>query len=108
MIGRNVERLEVVIIGLYLRAVRHGKPHRDKEILYPTAHGVQRVQTADGAQFFVDRDVDALRTQFLADLRLVQRPEARVESGFQLYARVVDVFTRQRPHIGRQVFEIAQ
>ena len=66
MVGREVERLEVVPVGLDVGPVRHLVAERAEGVLDPAADDRQRVETSHGRDARRERHVDGLRRTSVA------------------------------------------
>ena len=96
MILRDVQRLEVVVVELDLRAFRDREAKTEENLLELVEHDVQRMLLADDNVLTRQGNVDGLRLQLLLERSLLDQLLLLVNDGFDLRTNVVDQLTNNR------------
>ena len=100
---RDVERFEVIVVELDLRAFRDREAEADEDLLELVEHDVQRVLLADDDFLARQGDVDGLRLELLREGGLSDGLLPLFDDGLNLGAHVVDHLADGRALLGRNV-----
>ena len=106
--GRDVERREVVVVGLDLGTLDHPVAHPDEEVLDLSTGLGQQVQMAGLEWIAGQRDVDALGPEPLLERPAAERVPPLRDLGLQRAAHLVPPLADGRPLLTRQVGQRAQ
>ena len=105
MIGRHVKRLEIIVIGFYFRTVVNNIAVADKIVRQAFSYLIERVPRTYGMHRLVYRQIQILRSERVLYRELVQLFLLLVAHSYKLDAQIVDLFSRLRFFLGRQIFE---
>src|SRR2546430_13149478 len=109
MAGLVVERREVVVVPLDLRAVLDHEAEADEEVLdLAPGLGDQVERASRLGRVARERDVYAVLDQAPLELRIRQRLRALVEQRLEGYARLVRLLADRAALVGRQLADRAQ
>ena len=96
MVLRDVQRLEVVVVELDLRALCDGEAKTEENLLELVEHDVQRMLFADHDLVARQGNVDGLGSELLFERCLLEQLFLLVDDGLDLSANVVDELADDR------------
>ena len=108
MIGRYIQCLEVVVIGLHFGTVNNIEAHGLEDVDEIVQHYVQRVQTTLFILFAGHGDIQRFSSQTIFLLFVLNGLSFSRNCLFQLLAQLVDQLTHDGTLLGRESTHTAQ
>ncbi len=108
MVGRNVQRLKVVIVFLYLRSLHDLITHSDKDTLHFLQGDRVRMAVPHLISLRGKRHIDHLRFHLRLTESALHACPCLVEHPLDLFPRIIDELPYLRPLLGRDVLHSLQ
>jgi hypothetical protein len=102
MVPRDVQSVEIVILGFDLGAVQDGEPERDEELLELALDAGDRVQMAAARSGGWQREIEPFGVEAGAEGGVVEPGLAGVEGGFEALLGAVEQHARALAVLGRE------
>ena len=108
MVGRDVEELEVVLLGLHLGTLEDLEAIGMEDLAQVAHQGLHRVQVADRHRASRRAHVDHLGGQSSVEATRLELAEPSLDGSIELPAQLVRTLADRRPLRGRDASELAQ